>query len=56
MKKGVLRNFENFTGKHLCQGLLFSQVTGLRLGPLFKKRLWYRCFPVNFAKCLKTSF
>ena len=21
---------------------------------LFKKRLWYRCFPVNFAKSLRT--
>ena len=28
------------------------------LGPasLLKKRLWYRCFPVNFVKFLKTSF
>ena len=23
-KKGVLRNFTKFTGKHLCQGLFFS--------------------------------
>ena len=23
---------------------------------LLKKRLWYRCFPVNFAKFLRTSF
>ena len=26
----------------------------LRLAPLFKKRLRHRCFPVNFAKFLKT--
>ena len=30
-KKGVLRNFAKFTGKHLCQGLFFNKVAGLRL-------------------------
>ena len=29
-KKGVLRNFAKFTGKHLCQGLFFKKVAGLR--------------------------
>ena len=29
-KKGVLRNFGKFTGKHLCQGLLFNKVAGLK--------------------------
>ena len=24
-KKGVLRNFVKFTGKHLCQGLFFDK-------------------------------
>ena len=28
----------------------------LRPATLFKKRLWHRCFPVNFAKLLRTSF
>ena len=23
---------------------------------LLKKRLWHRCFLVNFAKCLRTNF
>ena len=23
---------------------------------LLKKRLWHGCFPVNFAKCLRTSY
>ena len=55
-KKGVLRNFAKFTGKHLCQSLFFDKVAGLRPGTLFKKSLWYRCFPVNFAKFLRTSF
>ena len=30
-KKGVLRNFVKFIGKHLCQGLFFNKVAGLRL-------------------------
>ena len=29
-KKGVLRNFTKFTGKHLCQRLFFNKVAGLR--------------------------
>ena len=27
-KKGVLRNFAKFTGKHLCQSLFFNKVAG----------------------------
>ena len=40
-KKGVLRNFPKFTGNHLCQSL--------RSTTLFKKRLWHRYSPKNFA-------
>ena len=31
-------------------------VAGLRPATLIKKRLWHRCFPMNFAKFLRTSF
>ena len=55
-KKGVLRNFTKFTGKHLCQSLFFNNVAGLRPATLLKKRPWHRCFPVNFAKFLRTPF
>ena len=55
-KKCVLRNFAKFTGKHLCQSLFFNKVAGLRSATLLKKRLWHRCFPVNFAKFLRTPF
>ena len=55
-EKGVLRNFAKFTGKHLCHSLFFNKVTGLRPATLSKKRLWHRCFPVNFAKFLWTLF
>ena len=46
-KKGVLRNCAKLTGKHLPTA---------RPATLLKKRLWHRCFPVNFAKCLRTPF
>ena len=44
VKKGVLRNLAKFTGKHLSPAALL------------KKRLWHRCFPVNFVKFLRTPF
>ena len=28
VRKGVLRNFAKFTGKHVCQSLLFNKVAG----------------------------
>ena len=30
------------------------KVAGLRTATLLKMRLWHRCFPVNFAKFLRT--
>ena len=54
MKKGVLKNFAKFTGKHLCQSLFLNKVAGLRSATLFQKSLWHRCLPVNFAKLLRT--
>ena len=54
MKKGVLRNFTKFTGKHLCQSLFLNKVAGFRPATLIKKTLWHRCFPVSFAKILRT--
>ena len=55
-KKGVLRNFAKFTGKHLCQVLFFLKVAGPESATLLKKRLWHSFFPVNFAICLRTPF
>ena len=55
-KKCILRNFPKFTGKHLFQSLFFNNVAGLTPATLLKKRLWHRCFPVNFGKFLKTLF
>ena len=38
-KKGVLRSFAKFTGKHLCQSLFFNKVAGLRY--FFIEHLWW---------------
>ena len=54
LTKGVLRNFAKFTWKSLCQSLFLKKVKGLRPAIFLKKRLWHRCFPVNFAKFLST--
>ena len=37
-----------------CRVIRYS--TGLRPATLLKKRLWRRCFPMNFTKFLKTLF
>ena len=56
-RKGVLRNFERFTGKHLRHSLFFNKVASPRTATLSKRRLWHsRCFLVNFAKFLRTPF
>ena len=52
-KIGVLKNFANFTGKHLLESL-FIKAAGLKACNFNKKRLQHRCFPVKFAKCLRT--
>ena len=52
-KIGVLQNSSNFTRKHLRRSL-FSNVAGLRACNFVKKRLEHRCFPVKFAKFLRT--
>ena len=49
-KIGVLRNFAKFAGKHLIQSIFFNKVADPR------SELRQRCFPVNFAKFLRTLF
>ena len=47
-KINALKNLAIFTGKHLCWRFFLIN--------FIKKRLQYRCFPVNIAKCLSTAF
>ena len=43
----VLKNFANFTGKHLCWSLFFNFI---------KKRLQHRCLLVKLAEFFRTPF
>ena len=52
VKKNVLGNFMKFTG----QSLFFDKAAALRPATLSKKRLRHRCFPMTFAKFLRTPF
>ena len=56
VRTGVLRNFTKFTGKHLCQSFFLIKLQTSSLQLYFKKRLWHRCFPVNFVKFLRAPF
>ena len=40
--------------ENTCAIIIFNKIAGLRL--FLKRRLWHRCFPVNFVKFLKTLF
>ena len=55
LRKCLLRNFAKFTEKHLRQSLFFNK-SCLWPATLLKKRLWRRCFSVDFAKFLRTPF
>ena len=47
----IFRCLAKFTRKHLSLSLFFNKVAGLRPA----KRLWRRCFPVNFSKYLRSQ-
>ena len=53
-KKGVLRNFTQFTGKHLCQNLFFLFFLSLRPATLLKKRLT-QVFSCEFCEISKNT-
>ena len=48
--------FRKIHRKTPVQCLFFNKVEGLRLATLLKRRLWQRCFLVNFVKFLRISF
>ena len=54
-KKAFLKNIPNFGQKHFCQSLYFDKAVCKHPAILTKKKLWDRCFPVNFAKFLRTG-
>ena len=55
MKKGVLRNFTKFTGKHLCQSLFFNKVSGGTCNFIKKENL-AQAFSCEFCKICRNDF
>ena len=53
VKTDVLKNFAKFTWKDLCQSLFLIKLQASH-ETLLIRRLWHKCFPVNFAKYLRT--
>ena len=54
LKKGVLRNFAKFKGKHLCQCLFFNKVAGVC--NFIKKESLAQVFSCEFCKISKNTF
>ena len=52
MRKGVLRNFAKFTGKHLCQSLFFNKVAAL----IVKKETLAQVFSSEYCEISKNTF
>ena len=53
LKKGVLKNFAKFTGKHLCQSLCFNKVEGLNF---IEKETLAEVFFCKFCEIFKNTF
>ena len=66
VKKVFLKNSQNsqenicvrvsFLIKLQASDLFFNKVAGLKPATLLKKRLWHRCFLMNFEKFLRKLF
>ena len=59
LQKKVFLEVSRNSQENTCPESLFNKVNnnkGLRPATLLKKRLCHRCFPVNFAKFLRTPF
>ena len=55
--KGVKETFHRISRPlEILQNSQEDTFSGLSTATLLKKRLWHRCFPVNFAKLLRTPF
>ena len=54
--KKVFQEISQNSQENTCARVSFLIKLQARPATLLKKRLWYKCFPVNFAKFLKTPF
>ena len=50
----MLFGISQISQENACAGVFFSNVAGLKACTFVKKRLQHRCFPVKFAKFLRT--
>ena len=53
-KRGVLKNFAKFTGKHMCRSCFLNKTAGFRPAILLQKSFRNRCFPLNFVRFLRS--
>ena len=53
--KGILRNFAKFTGKHLCQSLIFNKVAGLIPVILLEKETLTQVFSCKVCEISKNT-
>ena len=53
VRQGVLKKFANFTGKQLCRSIFLWSCKSSTC-KFFKNRLQHKCFPVKFARLLRT--
>ena len=54
-KQTFLKILKNLL-ENTCAGVIFNKFASLKVCNFIKKRLYHRCFPVNFAKFLTTPF
>ena len=55
-KQGALKNFANFTGKHLCQSFFLIKLQTQKPATLLKTDSSTGVFLMKFANFLRTSF
>ena len=56
VRKGILKNFAKFTGKHQHQSLFFNKVADLRPGTSLKKETLAQLFSCEFYEISKITF
>ena len=56
VKKVFLEILQNSRESTCARVSFLIKLQATRPATLLKKRLWYRCFPVNFAEFLRTPF
>ena len=54
VKKVALKNFANFTGKHVCWCHFLIKLQAWRPATLLKREFQHKCFPVKLTNFLRT--